>query len=476
MSNALVVLTCLALSAAPASGQRAVGTGPGAPRARGPKTIRLGAQPAAAPRPSLSWLLLPPVTEQTPGNAAQLYLLADAVAGRESKGEGSDKIDKWMQVPLSQIPVEAAQKVIARYASGLRQLELASRREFAHWDSPVRSEGFRAPMPNLSGQRHLARVLALRVRVHLVQGQHKQAVHDLQTGMAMAQHLGAGPTLIHSLVGTAIAAQMVPRVDELIDSPGSPNLYWALTALPRPMIGLTQPMAYERSMLLFAHPELRDLRTGKLSAQRWREIMSDLRALMSDAGDGGKSNWQEQLEHTLLTVRSYTRAKKALLAQGYPAKKVEAMPVHQVIGIHQFEVYERIRDEAFRWFYVPYWQAHDPLGRAAEELRRALAADPDSLFLKTMPTLARAYFLTTKVDRRIAALRCVEAIRMYAAAHDGRLPNKLADVTEAPLPLDPTTGKAFAYSVSGGTCVLSSPAPPGEEPKHALRYELTLKK
>lgn len=476
MRTTVATLTCIVLSAAPSVGQVAR-TRPSAPPApAGPKTIRLSAQPAAPPSPSLRWMLLPPVTERTPGNAAQFYLSADVLAGRKSTREESEKIAKWMEAPLSDIPVQAAEKVIKRYTGALRQLELASRREFAHWESRIRSEGFRAPMPLLGDRLHLARILALRIRLHLAQGRHRKAVHDLQTGMATARHLSEAPTLVQSLVGTAIAAQMVPRLDELISSPGSPNLYWALTALPRPMIGLTQPMAYERSMLLFAHPELRDLRTGKLSAQRWREIMSDLRALKSDAGDGGKSNWQEQLEHMLLAVRSYTRAKKALVAQGYPAKKVDAMPVHQVIGIHQFEVYERIRDEAFRWFYLPYWQRHDPLGRAAEELRRALAADPDSLFLKTMPTLARAYFLTTKVDRRIAALRCVEAIRMYAAAHDGRLPGKLADVTEAPLPLDPTTGKAFAYSVSGGTCVLSSPAPPGEEPKHALRYELTLKK
>ncbi|HUU22412.1 MAG TPA: hypothetical protein VM389_07725, partial [Phycisphaerae bacterium] len=373
-----------------------------------------------------------------------------------------------------------ATRLVGACPSALRQSELAARREYYHCDYINLSEGFYAPMPSLGKRMNLARLLALRVRLHLAKGQLREAVADLQTGMAMARHLGTGPTLVHCLVGCGIATEMLPRVDELISLPDSPNLYWALTALPRPMFDLTRPMAYERSTVLFAFPDLGKLKTGELSAARWMAICRELQGLLGgpQSGPSTKQNWQERLADTFAAVKSYTRAKKALIARGYPARKVEAMPVHQVIGIHQLDVYERIRDEAFRWFYLPYWQAHDPLDRATEELRRALAADPDNLFLKTMPSLGRAYFLATTVDRRIAALRCVEAIRMYAAAHDGRLPGRLEDVTDVPLPLDPTTGKAFGYGVSGNTCILESPAPSPapEEAKDGLRYELTLKK
>ena len=40
----------------------------------------------------------------------------------------------------------------------------------------------------------------------------------------------------------------------------------------------------------------------------------------------------------------------------------------------------------------------------------------------------------------------VEALRMYAAAHDGTLPDKLDDVSEVPVPADPGTGLPFEYS------------------------------
>ena len=76
----------------------------------------------------------------------------------------------------------------------------------------------------------------------------------------------------------------------------------------------------------------------------------------------------------------------------------------------------------------------------------------------------------------MAALRCVEAIRLYAAAHNGRLPTTLDDVKEAPVPNDPHTGKQFLYHVGNGLATLEGPPPAGEEAtdRNALRFELTL--
>jgi hypothetical protein len=82
------------------------------------------------------------------------------------------------------------------------------------------------------------------------------------------------------------------------------------------------------------------------------------------------------------------------------------------------------------------------------------------------------------VDRQIAALRCVEAIRLYAAAHDGKLPAKLADITEVPVPVDPVNGKEFDYKLKEGKATLYGP-PPGDDmptPANVVNYELTIKK
>jgi hypothetical protein len=55
-------------------------------------------------------------------------------------------------------------------------------------------------------------------------------------------------------------------------------------------------------------------------------------------------------------------------------------------------------------------------------------------------------------------LEILEAIRMYAAAHDGQLPGSLSDITEVPIPLDPFRGEPFLYERDGDTAILDAPS------------------
>ncbi len=57
------------------------------------------------------------------------------------------------------------------------------------------------------------------------------------------------------------------------------------------------------------------------------------------------------------------------------------------------------------------------------------------------------------LEQQIALLRHVEALRLFAAEHDGKLPATLSDIS-VPLPLDPVTGKPFVYTVTGATAHL----------------------
>jgi hypothetical protein len=86
-------------------------------------------------------------------------------------------------------------------------------------------------------------------------------------------------------------------------------------------------------------------------------------------------------------------------------------------------------------------------------------------------------YAPARLERRIAALRCIEAVRMYAAAHDGKLPASLADISDVPIPIDPVTGKDFAYDVAGSAATLSAPPPAGEVAGpgyNTFTYQLTL--
>lgn len=78
-------------------------------------------------------------------------------------------------------------------------------------------------------------------------------------------------------------------------------------------------------------------------------------------------------------------------------------------------------------------------------------------------------------ERQLAALQCIEAIRSYAALHDGQLPATLAEVTENPVPQDPISGKVFHYTRTGATGVLESVVPPGGDEKRRIRYDVSIK-
>ena len=74
-------------------------------------------------------------------------------------------------------------------------------------------------------------------------------------------------------------------------------------------------------------------------------------------------------------------------------------------------------------------------------------------------------------------LRHFEALRLYAAEHDGTLPAKLSDIS-VPLPVDPFTGKPFRYELTGDTAHLRGTPPAGfeKDPGFNIHYEVTLQK
>jgi hypothetical protein len=81
------------------------------------------------------------------------------------------------------------------------------------------------------------------------------------------------------------------------------------------------------------------------------------------------------------------------------------------------------------------------------------------------------------VDRQVAIWRAAEAVRAYAAGHDGRAPATLAEITETPAPLDPFTGKAFAYSVKGDEVTIEGPMLVDASPaRTGIRIVMTLMK
>src|SRR5262249_46879227 len=94
--------------------------------------------------------------------------------------------------------------------------------------------------------RSLARALNVRFRGEIAIANFDAAIRSAKTMFAMSRHMGVHPTLIGNLVGIAIATEAIASIDQMLEQPGCPNLYWALTNLPDPLISCDQGRAGER--------------------------------------------------------------------------------------------------------------------------------------------------------------------------------------------------------------------------------------
>ena len=79
-----------------------------------------------------------------------------------------------------------------------------------------------------------------------------------------------------------------------------------------------------------------------------------------------------------------------------------------------------------------------------------------------------------RLDAKIAALQCVEALRHYAASHNGQLPKHLSEIPDAQVPEDPVSGRPFAYQCVGSKAVLEESIPKDASPSGSTRYEITV--
>jgi hypothetical protein len=139
--------------------------------------------------------------------------------------------------------------------------------------------------------------------------------------------------------------------------------------------------------------------------------------------------------------------------------------------MHTAVRFDELRDGLFKWFHVPYWQAEQGVQAAQKAVEESGKGEEIGLAAFLLPAVANCRVAVERMERRIAALRAVEAIRLHAATHDGKLPQSLDEVTAVPIPLNPFTGKPFAYRLEGATAILEAGGPERSRPRQ-YRIEL----
>ncbi|HVS38252.1 MAG TPA: hypothetical protein VMS17_22025, partial [Gemmataceae bacterium] len=322
-------------------------------------------------------------------------------------------------------------------------------------------------LPDVQDMRSIATLLSLRIRYELAIGRTDKAARTLQIGFAVGRHVADSPTLIRALVGMAITNIMLGRLEEVMQQPDAPSFYWPLADLPRPFIDMRMPTEGERIGAYGTFPGAAEM-AADLNAKPWTPEHIAKIVEVFGLFDDNQNEILRVKEKALLLTRlasKHEAAKKALLDEGRPKELVDAMPHVQVALRVALMQYDALLDQVLKYQAAPFWEANPAMAKAAQQVK-ALANDRDEPAIPIartfLPAVEKVFAARTRTDRRIAALRCVEAVRLYAAAHDGKPPASLDDIKDLPLPMDPVTGKPFDYRVVGDRAYLSCTPFPGQ--------------
>jgi hypothetical protein len=429
--------------------------------------VILSVHPMAAPKPALKYQLLPEVKELNPGNPIQGYLKCYMEQQNFFFNPVSvQNREKWAEMPLKDLPVE---ELRGYGGKALRRADEAARLDTPDWQvlMNLKRDGIFLLLPEVQQIRSLATALRVRMRGEIAAGRFDDAIVTGKTLFAMARHLDAHPCLIADLVGLAIAGLGQAPLEEMIQHPGCPNLYWALTDLPRPLVEIRRGLQGDRLLLEPLFVMLN--RTAPMSEEQLARAMVWIDELSK----------LEELKHARAWVEARLKdsthiqpARHRLIDSGLDEKKVKTFPPLQVILLDEKREFEIRRDDACKWMTLPFWQAEagflgsQPPPQGGE----------DSMLGALGVAVIKVRGAQARVERRFALLRCVEGIRMYAADHAGKLPAKLSDLP-VPGPDDPMTGKPFEYKVEGEIAhVRALPTKTQRSPPYNLHYEVVIKK
>ncbi|NLF69096.1 MAG: hypothetical protein GX575_08565 [Candidatus Anammoximicrobium sp.] len=433
--------------------------------------IRLLLSPAPPPVPALKYQLLPTMYERRPGNAAVFY--GRVKAERTSfftNQELWDKIERAQDAPLEE--VRSMEGLLTYEPWVLKDLERAGQCASCDWQYPLAEDGFETLVPDVTESRRYARLLNAGARKHLALGEFDQAVQTLKVGYALARHTADAPIITPGLVGVSVTGWMSDGVLELVQQPGAPNLYWALTYLPHPFFDVRR--AFEGEMLCIGYqlPQLQHVDSAVKSTEHWRsQLQTTFQVFEEQLGNSEEDVARFRTMMALRMLRGYPLAKRALIAGGMSPAEVHAMPVGQVLLLESAQQFAACRDEHLKWTEEPYWTAAKGLeeaGRKSDHADRDWgAALPVMAFFPAHQAAAAAF---VRIDRQIAMLRVIEALRLYGAAHAGRLPARLEEIAEVPIPVDPVTGQPFEYQLEGDVARLGGPRHVGRPLRYEIRF------
>lgn len=272
--------------------------------------------------------------------------------------------------------------------------------------------------------REMARMLMLRTRLAIAEKRYDDAVTSMRNQYRIGSDVAKMPFLVCGILGLWIDGMNNSTLIELIASQDSPNMYWALSGLPQPLIDMRPTMQFEMDNVPRIFPFIDRTETAQHAPQEWNRLYTQTIREYSKTGSDfrGGPNSGKELDDTQagvaatgLALAGYSHAKARLIAQGMDRDRVEKMSVGQVIAIYTERVSRKYGDEYEKLWYMPFVDMHKVCDSLEKRLYDAKPFGPSedreifptvSVLIQPIP-VARA--AQVRVERDLATLQVIEA-------------------------------------------------------------------
>lgn len=442
--------------------------------------------PQREAQPALSIQLIPNKFHRKNGNAALFYLQAMGLFERSAVQQAKRDFEReqreavlaedgnaynappysWVNAPPNEVPVEALKNYLVYTSFQPRYLAEAAQREECDFDRRIQEvdNPIGYLLPEIQSMRELVRQQSLRFILAVAEDRPHDAVEILGQQLALGSHIGQDHFLVSALVGVACANIGMIDAFYLCEHPDAPNLYWAVAALPNPLVDMRPSLSFERELLFMQFKQLAEVDETPRSDDYWKQFVSDFIPTIQQLEPSIGSLGEVGIALGVPGAKRYLRE-----VVGLDDETLQQLPNTQIFFLAVRRYYERSRDELFKAFYAPGQRA-----AIFEKSGESLAEDMNEFGIITMPAnvLLPAIQAVDSAQRRLqqqlALLQTVESIRHHLATHDDAFPKTL-DELELPVPRDPATDQPFEYELTKETAKLTGGVFPG------LRYEFVLK-
>ncbi len=364
-------------------------------------------------------------------------------------------------------PIEKARDFVKRFQRTYERLETGSRCENCDWEYHIRGnkEILTVPLPEIQECRDLARALQAKCRLEIFEGKYEDAIRTARVGKILARHMGQNtPMIVAPLIGIAIDSMMNECLLELVQRPDAPNLYWALSTLPDPPFVFTNTPEAEVDLIRIMIPELARAMDDpeSLSEEDWKVFDQNLIQMIPAFSNAGYSQETRSTAGLFLAkswgITAYPKAKQWLLSEGKTPEEIKNLPVAKVLGLWSVYRFAIVRDEYLKCSELPAWQLRAINPESFwNDGKFEIATPLDVLASLMFPAITAYRNALARAEANNDLMRIVEAIRLYGAEHDGKLPERLEEITSVPIPpFDPMSGQPYVYTLKDGTATVES--------------------